>query len=347
MGMFRTGPRPRHAQSNSWGTIAGVLAIAVVLACGVLVWVITRPGQEAAPAPTPSPIPTAPSPSAPSTAAGSPSSEPAPTPTLEPSPESSPSPSAPLSPSPSPSPVPTASTAAPTSCAGVAVGPPANPDFADTIAQRYGDQIAVSWVSEQGIQTVGGLAELPAWSTSKVPVSIAVARAGLESQFADSQRTAITVSDNDAAIRLWNALGDGDAARADAVTAVLRAAGDDDTTVPDEQRYPPFTVFGQTDWTTAAQVSFAQQLECLEGSARTVELMSEISSGQSWGIGRRPGAVFKGGWGPTRQGGYTVRQFGWFSDGDIRVPIAVAARAGSFEAGIAILDDVVASTGHR
>ncbi len=173
-----------------------------------------------------------------------------------------------------------------------------------------------------------------AWSTIKVPLAVAVAR--WSPQALEGATSAITVSDNQAAETLWATLGGGDAAAAE-VGAVLADAGDTTTRVPSVHTRAGYSIFGQTQWSLADQARFAAALPCLGGAARVVDLMGRIAPEQRWGLGRIPGARFKGGWGPGVQGGYLVRQFGLVpgAGGDLAVVIAVEAP--TFEAGTAAL----------
>ena len=56
--------------------------------------------------------------------------------------------------------------------------------------------------------------------------------------------------------------------------------------------------------------------------------MCRIVPEQRWGIGAIPGIRFKGGWGPSEDGGHDVIQVGIAGD----VVIALAAHAPDFEA---------------
>lgn len=173
-----------------------------------------------------------------------------------------------------------------------------------------------------------------AWSTIKVPLAVAVARTAPGAL--ESAASAITASDNQAAESLWYALGGGDAA-ASAVGAVLAEGGDTVSRVPSVHTRAGYSIFGQTQWSLTDQATFAGALPCLLSAGRVVDLMGQITPDQRWGLGRIPGARFKGGWGPGESGGYLVRQFGIVPGvgGDVAVAIAVAAP--SFEAGTAAL----------
>lgn len=211
----------------------------------------------------------------------------------------------------------------------------------ETIASNTGAKIAVAWYDPQyGLVTAGAEGGWPAWSTSKVPLAVAVSQAGKAAEFKDSIRQAITVSDNDAADRLWRGVADTDAQRAEAVTKVIRQSGDRNTVVPSTRRAAGFSIFGQTEWTPLNQVRFAATLPCQAQAGGVIEQMRYISPSQRWGMGRLPGATFKGGWGPS-EGIYTVRQFGWYQDrSGNRVFIAMATQAGSMGAGTTVLDEL-------
>lgn len=217
----------------------------------------------------------------------------------------------------------------------------------EKVGRDAGATISVAWFEPVSgkIATAGSAQAWVAWSTSKVPVSVAVSQAGKAGALSGSMSAALRQSDNGAAEVLWQSLGASDAARAQAVTQVLRQTGDNSTTVPSARLRSGFTVFGQTPWTTASQVGFMMKLPCLAGSGPVVSNMGQVSSGQRWGMGRLPGATFKGGWGPG-VGGYLVRQMGWYQNGEgKRVPLAIAAQAGSFDGGISVLNQLIAALG--
>jgi hypothetical protein len=175
----------------------------------------------------------------------------------------------------------------------------------------------------------GELRTARAWSTMKVPVIVASLTSG-GADWHDIE-LAITRSDNDAALRLWDGLGDGIAE----VEAVLRRAGDAGTALEREQDPRGWSSFGRTVWTLEAAATFYRALangELLgaEDTARLLDAMGRVISEQRWGLGALPGARFKGGWGPSEEpeGGYEVIQVGIVGD----AVIALAARAPDFEA---------------
>ncbi|NLT29408.1 MAG: hypothetical protein GXX86_02970 [Propionibacterium sp.] len=309
--------------------VAGAICLGILAALGLI------GGGDAAPRPAgtpvvapprseaPTPTPTRAAPSATPTGRPSPSAA---TPTFTPAPPSTPAPAE-------------GAWRAPTG-----VDPAAR---AEQVAGRRGVQVSVAWYHpDRGVQRAGGTAADPAWSTSKVPLALAVIRNGGGASHRGSISAALRQSDNDAADTLWRSLGADDPTRARAVTEVLRRAGDNHTVVPDTRRHPPYSIFGQTGWTCADQVAFLMRLPPLDGSQQVIADMSAVTSGQRWGLGRLPEPVFKGGWGPAVEGGYLVRQFGWYRGADgSRVPVAVSVRAPSFDAGVAAIDEVFTGWG--
>jgi beta-lactamase family protein len=189
--------------------------------------------------------------------------------------------------------------------------------------------VAIGPLAGGPIERQGALQESRAWLTMKVPVIVAAIAAG--SADWDDIEAAITRSDNDAALRLWDRLDDGAAE----VEAVLRRAGDDVTTLERERDPRGYSSFGRTVWTLTAAVTFYRALargELLAPAAtdRVLDAMGRIVPEQRWGLGAAHSPIrFKGGWGPSEaaDGGYEVIQVG------IAGPtvIALAARAADFE----------------
>lgn len=180
----------------------------------------------------------------------------------------------------------------------------------------------------------------PAWSTMKVPLVIAALRAEDPPAVTEAMKAAITRSDNAAADEIWHSLGDPQTA-ATKVGEVLHASGDP-TTVQSQKVRPPFSAFGQTDWSLVNQVRFLASAACDDNDRPVFDLMSEISADQQWGLGTIYGTRFKGGWGPSEAGAYLVRQVGVIgnhSDG-FAVAIAVQPASGSFDDGTAELTEV-------
>lgn len=151
---------------------------------------------------------------------------------------------------------------------------------------------------------------------------------------------AITQSDNAAAESIWDSLGE-PATAADRMEAVLRDGGDP-TTVQSQRVRPEFTAFGQSIWPLDHQAEFLARAACDPRSVGVLDLMDRISGSQRWGLGTIPGTRFKGGWGPSPDGDYLVRQFGLVptDHGTVAVAIAAAPTSGSFGSGVDVLDSM-------
>ncbi|KQB84930.1 hypothetical protein [Corynebacterium oculi] len=203
-----------------------------------------------------------------------------------------------------------------------------------------GTRVAVADTAAGSVRvtTAGDTHEGPAWSTSKVPLSLAALRASPEA-WADVE-AALTASDNQAAARLWESLGTPEEAGA-AVQAILREAGDDHTRVETRKVRPEFSSFGQTAWTLEDQAAFAVVLPTLDGAQPVLDAMGRVIPEQSYGLGTIEGMRFKGGWGPDPDGRYTVRQFGVIETPCGRKGVAVAAQApdGSYESAQRLLTE--------
>jgi hypothetical protein len=198
------------------------------------------------------------------------------------------------------------------------------------------DGLGIAYQPVSGTETVrlGSWTSGPAWSTMKVPVSIAaLGKSGSDSTKQLVHR-AIRNSDNAAADALWDRLGRGFLA-ASTVDQVLREHGDLTTATQSMVLRPGYSAFGQTDWSLENQVTFAKSLFCGSATNLVYADMGKISAGQRWGLGQIPAAHFKGGWGPDPQGRYLVRQFGIVPIHGKNVAVALAVRAhdGSFDSG--------------
>ncbi|AZA12170.1 serine hydrolase [Corynebacterium gerontici] len=201
--------------------------------------------------------------------------------------------------------------------------------------------LAIASGAETEPKFAGSLAPTqPAWSTIKVPLSIAALRQDSSLQAVMAQ--AITQSDNSAAEQLWESLGGGEAA-AKAVEAVLAEAGTP-ADVPATKFRPQFSPYGQTEWSTGQEATFGAQLAALPGAEPVLEQMGNVVEGQAYGLGTLRGARFKGGWGPDTNGAYLVRQFGVLpSVGNMGIAIAVIPADGTYETGQTVLNKAVAA----
>jgi hypothetical protein len=181
----------------------------------------------------------------------------------------------------------------------------------------------------QRAEVAGTLRDAVAWSTSKIPVAMAVYAGGLAGSQQANLRAAITASDNAAAERLWAALGGGDTA-ARAADAQLHAAGDTHTRIEARTLRSGFTPFGQTDWKLTDQVRFTAGMACSDAGTQVLTLMNQTIAAQRWGLGSTGvEAQLKGGWGPgTRpgvNGGYLDRQMGVLVIGHRPLAVTIAA----------------------
>jgi len=226
-----------------------------------------------------------------------------------------------------------------TMCDSPATRPKGAATLPDVVAriEAGGAHAAVAYIDGDRVVRLGSLGITAAWSTSKVPLAFAVVQKGLQSAQAVNLKAALRSSDNTAAAALWHALGT-DGTAAETVSSVLRQAGDTTTKVPSIQTYAPYSVFGQTMWSVEAQARFMEEAPCLVGAGVVLAEMAQVDSSQRWGIGRLPGAVFKGGWGPPKSGGYEARQLGWYQVDGGKTYVAMSVRASSFSAATNDLD---------
>lgn len=188
-----------------------------------------------------------------------------------------------------------------------------------------------------GAVSFGSLQSGSAWSTSKVPIALRVLQevggpSGLSSLQVEEMRSALTLSDNEAAAALFGDLersNGGLGGASAAVGEVLREGGDDSTQISTQGR-GEFSTYGQTEWSLANQQRFMSSLAagCVvgpESSDYVLDLMGEVSS-DSWGLGSAGlPARWKGGWGPGIDGGYLVRQMGILYVGDEEAVVTLAA----------------------
>lgn len=89
-------------------------------------------------------------------------------------------------------------------------------------------------------------------------------------------RSAITVSDNASAGRLWAGLGGGTRA-ANAANEQLRAAGDSTTSIQPKVLRSGFTAFGQTMWSLRDQVAFTAGMTCTDTGKQLLGFMGRRS----------------------------------------------------------------------
>jgi hypothetical protein len=187
------------------------------------------------------------------------------------------------------------------------------------------------------VERLGSLHGGVAWSTSKVPVAMAVlAQGGGQAHQADLAQ-ALTASDNAAAERLWASLGGG-AAAAQAADEQLRAAGDEHTMIQAQTLRAGYTPFGQTEWALTDQARFTAGLGCTREGTQVLGLMGRVVGGQRWGLGSAgvPWRL-KGGWGPGitpgEGDGWLDRQMGVLTIRGRQLAVAIATAPGSHGTG--------------
>ena len=185
------------------------------------------------------------------------------------------------------------------------------------VADNPGTGIAVAGGGE--VVSAGVTQPVAAWSTAKVPLAIAAERAGVADPEVVSR--AITFSDNAAADTLWTSLGGGQQA-AQATQAIIGTA-----TVPATPPREGFSAFGQTQWSVADQAEFAASLGCLDGAEPVLAAMGDADPAQAYGLSTLEGALKKGGWGPSVDGGYEARQMGLVTLSGKTVAVAIYAKA--------------------
>ena len=201
--------------------------------------------------------------------------------------------------------------------------------------------VALAPVGGGRVVVLGDKAPQVAWSTIKVPLAIAAERKGGPN---GATTAAIVSSDNASAEALWASLGSPEQAAA-AVTEVLREGGDRTTTVPSQKLRPEFTTFGQTTWPTSSAATFTANLPCMSGGSRILDLMGRVAGNQQWGVEtvRARATAVKGGWGPSADGGYVVRQIGVLTLDDgrqVAVAMGTHAPGASMDSGVAVLNRV-------
>ncbi|KQB83916.1 hypothetical protein [Corynebacterium oculi] len=205
----------------------------------------------------------------------------------------------------------------------------------DGAVAHHGGRAGLAVVSEGRVYSAGDPGQGAAWSTIKVPIAIAAYRAGTADD--DVARAAITYSDNDASVDLWNSLGDNQEAGA-AVQEVLSLTGDPTDVARQWGHSGARVSFGEVSWPLSGQALFASKVQCVEGAEPVVELMGEISEEHKYGLGLLHGSVFKGGWGPDDDGVFTMRQLG-VAEG-VGIAMYVHPEDETESEGRAILDDM-------
>jgi hypothetical protein len=239
------------------------------------------------------------------------------------------------------------------------LAPDAAASFKRLTAQLPGRlEVAVAPVGAGLTEVLGPDQAAHGWSTTKVPVLVALLKArrerglaGLTVAQAALAESAITESNNEAVLSLFGDLEQmkgGLIGASRYIQGLFRASGDEETIVATAP--PPsgaVTTFGQTEWRPSEAVKFfrALALNCLLPAGQTgyvLTLMEHVESSESWGLGAAgfDSIAFKGGWGPDATGAYLVRQSAIIDPGSSRaVAVSVVAFPGSgaFSAGVEML----------
>jgi hypothetical protein len=255
------------------------------------------------------------------------------------------------------------STHASGNASGSLLAPGASSSFqqlASSLSGRVELAVAPLGAGQQEVLGEDGAAH--GWSTTKVPVLVALMRArgseGLTSQEQAWAQAAITASDNQSVLDLFGdleRLKGGLGGASGYMESLLRLSGDSETAVATAPPPPGgVTTFGQTEWSPGEAVKFfrALALGCLLSSSQTsyvLGLMQNIEPSESWGLGSAGfrSVAFKGGWGPESSG-YLVRQSGIIDPGSSSgAAVAIVAYAPSFSAGTEMLTRTASWLAHN
>lgn len=198
----------------------------------------------------------------------------------------------------------------------------------DQISGQYHVTLGVSLRAGGGVVHSGVVEDARAWSSVKVPIAFAAVQKGLTDGTVDTLvpdlDLALTMSDNDAALRLWQTLGTDEQSSA-AVDAVLRQAGDPTNAEADRNR-DDYGGFGDIRWSSDDQVIFANRMACLPGAEQVLAPMGQVVAEHRQGLGLLPMARFKGGWGVEPDNTYLLREFGLVGEKDLQIPVAFVLR---------------------
>lgn len=206
------------------------------------------------------------------------------------------------------------------------------------LADQIPGQVGIALSDGQRSILFGDWDSGPAWSTIKVPLSIAALRLDPNTATPLMQR-AISQSDNAAAEQLWSLLGDPTAA-ATAVRGILAEGANNEVVVQAEQVRPPYSAFGQTLWSLADAARFAWALPCIANSETVLVQMHNLTADQRWGLAASGDVAAKGGWGPDLDGNYLTRQIAVVATDTGTLGVALAAQPddGNFTTATSMID---------
>ena len=100
--------------------------------------------------------------------------------------------------------------------------------------------------------------------------------------------------------------------------------GDTEVIVQSQQVRPPYSPYGQTEWSNDQAAIFAFGLPCIGGAEPVVHQMRNLGGSQRWGLASFADLAAKGDWGPEPDGGYLVRQFALVTNGSGSFGISLA-----------------------
>ena len=152
---------------------------------------------------------------------------------------------------------------------------------------------------------VGSTQRMSAWSTIKIPISMAALRRSKSATTKNRVNRALRHSDNGAAAQLWRQLGSGRIA-AKRTNSVLRKYGNKATSTQWRTVRAGASPYGQTKWSSVGQSYLMAGIACDREGIYIRRQLNAATSGY-WGLRRFDKAYVKNGYGP-RKGGALVRQ---------------------------------------
>ena len=198
---------------------------------------------------------------------------------------------------------------------------PTGEDLADLQAQvaaienRYGGRVGLagSGIAPVGAQldatwTAGSATSGPALGTIDLPIALAVLNLNpVPSNITYLLAKSISGSSLSGDEALYSFLGNGEEA-ATRTNAVLRAYGDQNTTVATSTARQDVPAFSQTDWPVAPQAQMAGQLWCSSDAWYAVSRMHYFDDDHAYGFGSVVGSYLRTSDGVDDNGNPVVRQ---------------------------------------
>jgi len=191
----------------------------------------------------------------------------------------------------------------------------------------------------------GSLAGGYAWSTTDVPVAIAVNISPTQPDMTYFLSQAFNQSSAAGDQALWQWLGDDQTAAA-RTTAVLRAGADQNTTIP-VGAAGQYAVFSQTMWSLDDQATWLGAAYCTANIYNALTYMASPPANQRFGLASIANAKTKTSWGTQPNGALSVRQLGLLPVSDslggktwLSVSVAAVPLDGSLDTATAALNEV-------